>query len=144
MIPIEIRMHNLAANDLCDRFGIEQWKLLACPIIEFYFKNNSSNHHLINNFHIVAFKMATPDDIKIIERLTSKINAVLKSFFLRRQLQLVNFKLEFGRFNNKIMLGSALDFDTCKLIRASVSPTKDDFSDVGKKYEQLYQIILDK
>jgi phosphoribosylaminoimidazole-succinocarboxamide synthase len=115
MIPVEVVMRNIAAGNLCERYGLEKGKELNSPIMEFYLKNDERHDPMINQTHIVAFQLATMDEVRIIERMTSKINAVLKSFFLRRNLSLVDFKLEFGRHKNKILLGDEVSLDTCRI-----------------------------
>ena len=115
MIPIKIIMRNIATGSLCERYGLEVGKELNPPIMEFYLKHDECYDPMINQTHIVAFELASTDEIRIIERMTSKVNAVLKSFFLRRNLKLVHFKLEYGRYKNKILLGDEISLDTCRL-----------------------------
>jgi phosphoribosylaminoimidazole-succinocarboxamide synthase len=103
MIPVEILIHNIKNKNFSKRFGIEEGKELPNPVIEYYYKNNSDHKAMMNNSHIMALDIATTEELKIIERLISKINAVLKSFYLRRQLEVVDIKLELGRLKNKIM-----------------------------------------
>lgn len=125
MIPTEIVMRNIAAGSLCERYGLEEGKELDFPVIEFYLKNNERNDPMINQTHLIAFQLATQDEVRIIERLTSKINAVLKSFFLRRNLKLVDFRLEYGRYKNKILVGDEISLDTIRLSDISSEPESD-------------------
>ena len=143
MIPAEIVMHNIAAGNLCERYGIEGGKELNFPILEFYLKNNEHNDPMINQTHLIAFQLATQDEVRIIERLTSKINAVLKSFFLRRNLNLVDFKLEFGRYKNKILLGDEVSLDTIRLsnISSETEPEKINFHLIPTANELAYEEI---
>lgn len=115
MIPVEVVMHNVAAGSLCEQYDIENGTELSSPIMELFLKKEDKKNPMVNQTHIVAFQLATQDDIRMMERMTSKINAVLKSFFLRRDLQLVDFKLEFGRYKNKILLGDEISLDTCRV-----------------------------
>ncbi len=143
MIPAEIFMHNIAAGSLSERYGIEEGKELNFPIIEFYLKNNDRNDPMINQTHLIAFQLATQDEVRIIERLTSKINAVLKSFFLRRNLKLVDFKLEYGRYKNKILLGDEVSLDTIRLLNISskTEPDKINFRLIPIANELAYEEI---
>ncbi|MBC8183115.1 phosphoribosylaminoimidazolesuccinocarboxamide synthase [candidate division KSB1 bacterium] len=148
MIPVEVVIHNIANKNLSKRFGIEGGKKLSCPIMEFYYKNDSNQDPMMNNSHIIALGIANADELKIIERLTSKINAVLKSFYSRRQIELVDCKLEFGRHKNKIMLGAGISLDSCRLM----SPFSETGSENNKfqfapgdeyeKYEQIRDLII--
>ncbi|MBD3289943.1 phosphoribosylaminoimidazolesuccinocarboxamide synthase [candidate division KSB1 bacterium] len=115
MIPVEIFVHNIATGEFCKRFGQKDGQELELPIVEMFLKKPELNNPMINNGHVVAFGMATTEDINQIERFSSKVNAVLKSFFTRRGLKLVDFKLEFGRHKEKIVLGDEISPDTFQL-----------------------------
>lgn len=143
MIPAEVVMRNIAAGNLCERYGLEQGKELSSPIIEFYLKNNERNDPMINQTHLVAFQFATLDEVHIIERLTSKVNAVLKSFFMRRNLKLVDFKLEYGRYKNKILLGDEVSLDTIRLsdVSSETEPDKINFRFVQVANDLAYEEI---
>lgn len=125
MIPVEVVMRNIAAGSFCKRYGIEEGKELNSPVMEFYLKNDEHHCPMINQTHIVAFQLATMDDFRMIERMTSKINAVLKSFFSRRNLRLVDFKVEFGQSKNKIILGDEISLDTCRLLDDNIESKPD-------------------
>jgi len=115
MIPVEVVMRNYAAGNLCERYNLESGTELSSSIMEFFLKREQQNNPMVNQTHLVAFQLATLEESRMIERITSKINAVLKSFFSRRNLQLIDFKLEFGRYKNKILLGDEISLDTCRL-----------------------------
>jgi phosphoribosylaminoimidazole-succinocarboxamide synthase len=112
-IPIEIVVHNFVDKDLADRFGLEECSSLNSPIHEFYLKNNQSP--MVNQTHLQALGIIEAEEFRKIERFTSKINAVLRSFFQRRQLQLIRFRLEYGKLNGKIVFASDLTPDTVNL-----------------------------
>ncbi len=115
MIPVEVVMRNFAAGSFCERYNLESGTELSYSIVEFFLKREQPNNPMINQTHLVAFQLATPEEVRMIERMTSKINAVLKSFFSRRNLQLIDFKVEYGRYKNKILLGDEISLDTCRL-----------------------------
>ena len=143
MIPVEVVMHNVAAGSICERYNIEKEKELCSPIMEMFLKSEGRNNPMVNQSHMVTFQLATQDDIRMIERLTSKINAVLKSFFSRRDLQLIDFKLEFGIFKNKILLGDEISLDTCRLwdISNETKQEKDKFRFDKRSSELAYEEI---
>ena len=103
---------------------------------------------MINKSHIIAFELATADELKVIERLASKTNAVLKSFFLRRKIKLVDFKLEFGRYKSKIILGDEVSPDTCRFWDVPTDTKLDknrfrfDIGNVEQAYEEIRNRIL--
>jgi len=121
MLPIRIVMYNFISAEFYEKYGFDRGKELNYPIIEFFLKDNERQHPMINQTHIVAFNLATMDEIRMIERMTSKINAILKSFFLRRNMVLVDFAVEFGRFKNKILLADEISADTCHLWDAALA-----------------------
>lgn len=115
MIPVEVVMRNIATGSLVKRYGIEEGKELEHPILEFYLKDDEKHDPLINEDHILSFEHATEEEIKQIKRLTQKSNAVLKSYFFRRNMLLVDFKFEFGRNKSgMITLGDEISPDTCR------------------------------
>ena len=112
MIPIFCIIWNFATSDLCKRYGLKNGKILTYSIIEYYLKNAKLRNPMINMDHVAAFGFASPREMEFIDKTARKINAVLKSFFDRRDLKLVTFKLKFGRFHNQILLGDAINPDT--------------------------------
>lgn len=114
MIPIEVVVRNMAAGDFCERFGLEEGASLATPVIELFLKEKDSRK-MINEYHAYAFELANTDEMRSIFRIASKTNAVLRSYFERRNLKLVNFKLEFGRFKQQIFMGDELSLDSIRL-----------------------------
>ncbi|NOZ62056.1 MAG: hypothetical protein GXO74_10280 [Calditrichaeota bacterium] len=115
VIPVEIVVHNFIGKELADRFGLEEATTLNSPIHEYFLKDARQNNPMVNQTHLQAFGLIQAEDFKMLERLASKINAILRSFFLRRQAQLVSFRLEFGKIENKIILGGDLSPDTIVL-----------------------------
>ena len=118
IIPIEVKLWNLATESLCRRFGVTKVTLLTYPIVELYIKNKNLNYPMINMDHACAFGYTSPQEINFIDRMARKINAVLKSFFNRRAIYLMEFNLEFGRKAEKIMVVDEISMDTCSLSEA--------------------------
>lgn len=115
MIPVECVIRNIAAGSICRRLGIEEGLTLPQPIFEFFLKNDELHDPMINESHIVAFNWATEDEIKEMKRLTHQVNEILQPLFLKNGMLLVDYKLEFGRFNNKIILGDEFTPDGCRI-----------------------------
>lgn len=115
IIPVEVVLRNVAAGSLCRRYQIPEGMVMEYPILEFYLKNDELHDPMINEYHAFAFGHATPDDMKAIKRIASKVNAILKSFFDRRNLILVDFKLEFGKREGDIFLADEISPDTCRI-----------------------------
>lgn len=145
MIPVEVVMRNLATGSLVKRYDIEEGRELEGPILEFYLKDDSKHDPMINADHIVSFGHASHEEVKQIQRYAQKVNAVLKAFFERRGLLLVDFKLEFGRGKNgRIILGDEISPDTCRLWDSETREKmdKDRFRQDLGKVEEAYQEVL--
>ena len=116
VIPLEIVLRNTAYGSLCKQTTIKPGTNLAEPLIDIYLKNDELNDPLITKDRIELMNIINTKDLDLILDLTFKINAILKSFFKNIQLQLVDFKLEFGYdFKHKILLGDEISPDNCRL-----------------------------
>lgn len=115
MIPVECVIRNITAGSICKRLGIEEGKELPQPIFEFFLKNDPLHDPMINDSHIVVFDWAKEHEIKAMKELTFKVNELLKPLFLNAGMLLVDYKLEFGRFGDKIVLGDEFTPDGCRI-----------------------------
>ena len=116
VIPLEIVLRNTAYGSLCKQTTIKPGTSLSKPLIDIYLKNDELNDPLITKDRIELMNILSSDDLELIISLTLKINLILKSFFKNIQLQLVDFKLEFGYdFRNNILLGDEISPDNCRL-----------------------------
>lgn len=150
MIPLEVVMRNIATGSLCKRYPIEDGKELTYPIFELFLKDDSRHDPMINETHAYAFDLCTPEQMKAIQRISAKINAVLKSFFDRRGLILVDFKLEFGVYEKDIVLGDEISGDTCRIWDKSTGKKLDkdrfrhDMGEVESSYEELMLRVINQ
>ncbi len=116
VIPLEIVLRNIAYGSLCKQTTIKAGTVLAKPLIDIYLKNDRLNDPLITKDRIELMNILNSKDLDLITDLTLKINIILKSFFKKIDLKLVDFKLEFGYdFKNKILLGDEISPDNCRL-----------------------------
>ncbi len=115
MLPIEVLIRNFAAGSLAEKYKLKEGTELECPIIEYYLKDDENDGSMVNEDHLVSFGYASSDDIKEIHRLSSKINAILRDFFRRRNYHLVDFRIEFGRQDDRILIGDEISMDSCRL-----------------------------
>ncbi len=116
-IPVFNLVRNVAAGSLVSRFGLEEGKELDCPLIEFYLHAADKEDQLINEDHIVSFGYASKEELKEMHRMASKVNVILKDYFRRRGLKLIDFKLEFGRPEDKrIILAGDFSLESCHLM----------------------------
>lgn len=115
MIPVECVVRNRAAGSLVRRLGVDEGLELNPPVFEFFLKNDALHDPMINDFHIETFGWATKEDIAQMKALTFEVNAVLKRLFGAGDLILVDYKLEFGLFDGKVVLGDEFSPDGCRL-----------------------------
>ena len=154
IIPLEIVLRNTAYGSLCKQTTIKSGTVLARPLIDIYLKNDQLNDPLITKDRIELMNIVSSKDLDLIFDLTLKINVILKSFFKKIQLQLVDFKLEFGYdFKKNILLGDEISPDNCRLWDLKqkndtiVSLDKDRFrNDLGgliEAYSEIHRRIND-
>jgi len=116
VIPLEIVLRNTAYGSLCKQTTIKPGTFLSKPLIDLYLKNDELNDPLITKDRIELMNILSSHDLELIINLTLKINEILKNFFKNIQLQLVDFKLEFGYdLKNDILLGDEISPDNCRL-----------------------------
>lgn len=146
IVPLEVIVRNVAAGSLSRILGIEEGTQLACPVLEFCYKEDKLNDPMINESHIRALKLAGDEEVEEIKRYTLKINQLLLKFFALLNIQLVDFKLEFGRYKGKVILADEISPDTCRLWDAKTGQKldKDRFRrDLGN-IEEAYQEVLSR
>jgi len=115
IVPLEVIIRNIAAGSFSKRYGVEEGKLLKMPTIEFSLKDDDLGDPLINEFHALALELATKEEIETIVDLAFKVNTFLINYFIKRDIILVDFKLEFGRTSDgKIVLADEISPDTCR------------------------------
>lgn len=115
MIPIECVIRNITAGSICRRLGLEEGKELEQPIFEFFLKNDELHDPMVNDSHILVFNWATASEIEAMKNLTFRVNELLKPLFMKNGMLLVDYKLEFGRFDNEIVLGDEFTPDGCRI-----------------------------
>ena len=115
MIPVECVVRNKAAGSLVRRLGVEEGLDFDPPLFELFLKNDALHDPMITEHHVEAFGWATREEMARMHELTLQTNSVLKSMFDQAGLQLVDFKLEFGRFHGDIVLGDEFSPDGCRL-----------------------------
>ena len=100
IVPLEVIIRNISAGHFAQRYGVEEGIVFETPTIEFSYKNDDLHDPLLNEYHALALKLATKEEIEKIKTMSFKVNEVLKSYFLERKVRLVDFKLEFGRLSD--------------------------------------------
>ena len=115
IVPLEVIIRNVAAGSMAKRYGIEEGSKLKISVIELSYKNDDLGDPLINDYHAVAMGLTTFEELGEIYTMAFGINDILKEVFLKRDINLIDFKLEFGRFHGEVILADEISPDTCRL-----------------------------
>lgn len=145
IIPLEVIVRNVAAGSMAKRLGLEEGFELKTTVMEICLKDDSLGDPLINDYHAVAIGATTFEDLKIIYDMTEKINNLLKEFFLKQDIKLIDFKIEFGKtLEGEIILADEISPDTCRFWDANTNEKldKDRFRrDLGNVKDAYIEIL---
>ena len=146
IVPVEVIIRNRAAGSLCRILGLEEGMKLESTVLEFCYKRDDLNDPLINESHIQALNLASEEEIATIKKYTLKINELMTKFFANLNLELIDFKLEFGRYKGKIILADEISPDTCRLWEVGTGKKldKDRFRHDLGNIEEAYQEVLSR
>jgi len=114
IVPLEVIIRNKAAGSLAKRLGMEEGTPMKTPVLEFCYKNDELGDPMVNEYHILAAEFATKEEIDQISSMALKINQILIEFFLSVNIELIDFKIEFGRCAEGIILADEISPDTCR------------------------------
>jgi len=147
IVPLEVIVRNVAAGSMAKRYGIKEGTKLKTTVFELSYKNDELGDPLINDSHSVAMGLATFEELAEIYKMASKINDVLKELFLKKDINLIDFKIEFGRLNGEIILADEISPDTCRFwdVKTGEKLDKDrfrrDLGNVTEAYEEILSRI---
>ncbi len=144
IIPLEVIVRNVAAGSMAKRYGLEEGKELKQTVFELSYKDDELHDPLINDYHVLALEIATRDQLEQIYNLANRINEILKNLFIDVGIKLIDFKLEFGIYNDKILLSDEISPDTCRFwdARTNEKLDKDRFRrDLGNVTEAYNEIL---
>ena len=116
IVPLEVIIRNISAGSFAKRYGVEEGIVFDQPTIEFSYKNDDLGDPLLNTYHALALKLATAEEIELIKKYAFAVNDLLKGFMKEIGIDLVDFKLEFGKTaDGQIVLADEISPDTCRL-----------------------------
>ena len=144
IVPLEVIIRNVAAGSFSKRLGVAEGTVLKEPTIEFSYKNDALGDPLINSSFARALGLASEEEIDTIKNYAFKINQILKRIFLAAGLKLIDFKIEFGRYHDKIILADEISPDTCRLwdVTTNEKLDKDRFRrDLGNVEEAYVEVF---
>lgn len=115
IVPLEVIIRNVSAGSFAKRYGVEEGIKFDAPTIEFSYKDDSLGDPLINDYHALALKLATQEEIDTIKEMAFTVNKLMQTYFDGLNITLVDFKLEFGKTaDGKIVLADEISPDTCR------------------------------
>ncbi len=151
ILPVEVVVRNIAAGSLAKRIGWEEGTKLPGTIVEMYYKNDDLGDPLINHYHIKVMGLATEEQVATMEKYALQINEVLSSYLKSKDLELIDFKLEFGVHNGVVLLGDEISPDTCRFWDSKTGEKMDkdrfrrDLGNVEDAYKEvLYRLTGEK
>lgn len=150
IVPLEVIIRNISAGHFASRYGVEEGIVFDQPTIEFSYKNDDLHDPLLNEYHALALKLATREEIDLIKKYAFGVNEVLKAFWAECGVTLVDFKLEFGKTaDGTIVLADEISPDTCRLWDSKTHEKLDkdrfrrDMGGVEDAYAEIMKRLLD-
>ena len=150
IVPLEVIIRNVSAGSFAKRYGVDEGILFDEPTIEFSYKNDDLHDPLINDYHAVALHLATWEEIALIKQYAFKVNEVLKAYFLKLGVKLIDFKLEFGKLaDGTIVLADEISPDTCRFWDAKTNEKLDkdrfrrDLGGVEDAYREIFKRVTE-
>ena len=147
IVPLEVIVRNISAGSFAKRYGVKEGIVFDEPTFELSYKNDDLGDPLMNDYHAIALKLATREEIELIKSMTFKINEVMKQYFDTLNVTLVDFKLEFGKTaDGQIVLADEISPDTCRLWDKTTGEKldKDRFRRDMGGVEEAYQEIMNR
>ncbi len=149
IVPLEVIVRNVAAGSFSKRLGVPEGTPLKTTVLEYCYKNDELGDPMVNDYHILAMGYATKEELDTISSLTFKINDFLKNFFRKINVDLIDFKIEFGRTpDGKIVLADEISPDTCRFWDATTHEKLDkdrfrrDMGGVEDAYAEMMKRIF--
>jgi len=146
ILPLEVIPRNIAAGSLAKRLGLEEGTVLKQAVLELCYKDDDLGDPMINESHALAIGLATQEQLDEVKTYAMQINTILTEYFASRNMKLVDFKIEFGLYEGKVILADEISPDTCRLWDAQTNEKldKDRFRrDLGG-VEEAYQEVLNR
>lgn len=146
IIPLEVIVRNEAAGSMAKRYGLAEGTSLKVTVLELSYKRDDLGDPLMNDYHAVAMGITSFDELKGIYAVASQVNDLLKEFFLKLGIKVVDFKLEFGKQNGEIFLADEISPDTCRFwdIETGKKLDKDVFRRNLGNLTETYKELLER
>ncbi len=148
IVPLEVIVRNIAAGSLSKRLGIPEGTPMARTVLEFSYKNDELGDPMINDYHALAMNLCTEEEIATIKAMALKINDIMRAYFAEINIDLIDFKLEFGRYKGTIILADEISPDTCRFWDSTTKEKLDkdrfrrDMGGVEDAYKEVMKRLL--
>ena len=148
IVPLEVIVRNIAAGSLSKRLGLPEGTKLGSTVLEFCYKNDDLGDPMVNEYHIAAMNLATREEVETISAMALKVNELLTAYLKELNIELIDFKLEFGRFDGKIVLADEISPDTCRFWDSKTGEKLDkdrfrrDLGDVEGAYQEILRRLM--
>ncbi len=144
IVPVEVIVRNKAAGSFSKRMGVPEGTKLKCTILEYSYKNDELGDPFINDYYVKALGLATDEELDTIAKYALKVNDILSEYLRNLGVELIDYKLEFGRFKGKIILADEISPDTCRFwdLETGKKLDKDRFRQDLGDVEEAYQEII--
>lgn len=148
IVPLEVIVRNVAAGSFSKKLGIEEGTPLKRPTLEFSYKNDDLGDPFINDYYALGLGLATEEEIAKITEYAFKVNAFMVDYFKKLNIDLIDFKIEFGRFHGEIILADEISPDTCRFWDSTTHEKLDkdrfrrDLGGVEDAYKEIMKRIM--
>lgn len=115
ILPLEVIVRNYSAGSFAKKMGMEEGIKFSRPTLEFSYKNDDLGDPFINNYYALALDLATQEEIDTVTKYAFLVNEVLQEYFDGLNIDLIDFKIEFGRYHGQVILADEISPDTCRL-----------------------------
>jgi phosphoribosylaminoimidazole-succinocarboxamide synthase len=148
IVPLEVIVRNIAAGSLSKRLGLPEGLKLKKTVLEYCYKDDDLGDPMINEYHIAAIGLATEDELKKISAYSLKINGIMTEYLKDLGIELIDFKLEFGRYKGDVILADEISPDTCRFWDSKTGEKLDkdrfrrDLGGVEDAYKEILHRLL--
>ena len=149
IVPLEVIVRNIAAGSLAKRLGLAEGTKMKRTVLEFCYKDDALGDPMVNEYHIYAMNLATPEEVKTISDYALRVNEILAEFLSHAKIELIDFKLEFGRLpDGTIILADEISPDTCRFWDSETGEKLDkdrfrrDLGNVEGAYKEILHRLL--
>lgn len=149
IVPLEVIVRNIAAGSLSKRLGLPEGTKMKSTVLEFSYKDDALGDPMVNNYHIFALEICTPDELQLISDYALRINTILSNFLAKARIELIDFKIEFGRTaDGTIILADEISPDTCRFWDSQTGEKLDkdrfrrDMGHVEEAYREIMHRLL--